>query len=121
MGKQKKSLRVARERQRERESEAEGEKKEERAKMGGLITAPLSMASACLGSCAATCACSACKSCVNGLSKVSRGAYMFLFLVSIFLSWIMRDYAQPLVKKIPWIDTMGIRPSDEWFGKQAVY
>lgn len=46
---------------------------------------------------------------------------MFLFLVSIFLSWIMRDYAQPLMKKIPWIDSMGIRPSDEWFGKQAVY
>ena len=66
------SLFVSRGRDRERESEAEGEKKEERAKMGGIITAPLSMASACLGSCAATCACSACKTCVNGLSSVSR-------------------------------------------------
>jgi len=89
--------------------------------MGGIITAPLSMASACLGSCAATCACSACKTCVNGLSSVSRFAYFMLFTLSIFLSWIFRDYAQGLMKKIPWIDHFGVRPSDEWFGKQAVY
>jgi len=89
--------------------------------MGGLISAPLSMASACLGSCAATCACSACKSCVNGLSSVSRFAYMVLFTLSIFLSWVMRDYAQPLMKKIPWIARIGLKPSDDWFGKQAVY
>jgi len=79
------------------------------------------MASACLGSCAATCACTACKSCVNGLSSISRLAYMFLFTLSIFVAWIMRDYAQPMMKKIPWIAHMGIQPSDDWFGKQAVY
>ena len=89
--------------------------------MGALISAPLSMASACLGSCAATCACTACKSCVEGLSKVSRIAYMILFTLSIFLAWIMRDYAQPMLKKIPWIAHTGLEPSDDWFGKQAVY
>jgi len=46
---------------------------------------------------------------------------MILFTLSIFLAWIMRDYAQPMMKKIPWIAHMGIKPSDEWFGKQAVY
>merc|ERR1711907_930045 len=112
------SCRADRERQTERESARQRvRKKEERARMGGIITAPLSMASACLGSCAATCACSACKTCVNGLSSVSRFAYFMLFTLSIFLSWIFRDYAQGLMKKIPWIDHFGVRPSDEWFGK----
>lgn len=89
--------------------------------MGALISAPLSMASACLGSCAASCACAGCKSCVSGLSSVTRFAYMMLFTLSIFLAWVMRDYAQPLMKKIPWIAHITGEPSDEWFGKQAVY
>ena len=89
--------------------------------MGALISAPLTIASTCLGSCAGACACSACKSCVNGLSQVTRFAYMTLFLLSIFLAWILRDYAQPMMKKIPWIAHMGFTPSDDWFGKQAVY
>ena len=46
---------------------------------------------------------------------------MMLFTLSIFLSWVMRDYAQPLMKKIPWIAHITGEPSDEWFGKQAVY
>lgn len=35
----------------------------------------------------------------------------------------MRDFARPLIEKIPWImkAAVGFEPSDKWFGQQAVY
>ena len=85
----------------------------------------LSVAGGCIGSCAASCAaycaCEACKTCTKGLERASRIGYTLLFTMSIFLAWLLRDYAQPMLKKIPWINEMGLHPSDEWFGKQAVY
>lgn len=32
----------------------------------------------------------------------------------------MRDFAEPLVEKIPWIDTFNLKPSKDFFGTQAV-
>ena len=59
-----------------------------------------------LGTCAASAA-SACACCT--LSAISREmtrrsarlAYSFLFFLAIVLSWIMRDFARPLIEKIP--------------------
>lgn len=59
-----------------------------------------------LGSCAANmagyCACMG----LTGVTKAfmkqsSRVAYSFLFFMAIVIAWIMRDFARPLIEKIP--------------------
>eukprot|EP00899_Mesostigma_viride_P008524 jgi/Mesvir1/17673/Mv01372-RA.1 len=69
----------------------------------------------------AACACQTCQ-CVSGAiaRQSARAAYCGLFLASIVLSWIMRDFAQPLLEKIPWINHPGSHESKEWYGEQAV-
>ena len=85
-----------------------------------------SCAASALASCAAVCACEACK-CVGGsVARASaRAVYVIFFTLSMAVAWIMRDYAQPLMEKIPWIvhavSGSALKPSDEWLGKQAVY
>ena len=63
-----------------------------------------SCAASALASCAAVCACEACK-CVGGsVARASaRAVYVLFFTLSVAVAWIMRDYAAPLMEKIPWI------------------
>jgi hypothetical protein len=39
----------------------------------------------------------------------------------MFLAWILRDFAKPVMEKLPWIVYRGGSPSDSWYGQQAVY
>eukprot|EP00270_Netrium_digitus_P004280 TRINITY_DN15267_c0_g1_i1.p1 TRINITY_DN15267_c0_g1~~TRINITY_DN15267_c0_g1_i1.p1 ORF type:complete len:420 (+),score=101.99 TRINITY_DN15267_c0_g1_i1:173-1432(+) len=71
--------------------------------------------------CCAACACEACRTITGGITRTSaRLAYCGLFALSLLLAWVLRDYAEPLFNFIPWVDTMGLKPSHEWFGTQAV-
>lgn len=59
-----------------------------------------------LGSCAAStagyCACWTCTNFSKAMMKRSaRVAYSFLFFLAIVISWVMRDFARPLIEKIP--------------------
>jgi hypothetical protein len=38
----------------------------------------------------------------------------------MLLAWLLRDFAEPLLDHIPWIHTIGLKPSKEWYGTQAV-
>lgn len=65
--------------------------------------------------------CGLCTSVASGLSKKSaRLAYCGLFGLSLIVSWILREVAAPLLKKLPWINTSGTTHSKEWFQIQAV-
>jgi hypothetical protein len=35
------------------------------------------------------------------MKRSARVAYSFLFFLAIVISWIMRDFARPLIEKIP--------------------
>jgi hypothetical protein len=78
----------------------------------------------CLASAAAACACSCCTLATrSALRSSARVAVSLLFTFSLLFSWALRDYAKPLISRIPWI----VRhfagtgaPPDAWFGQQAV-
>jgi hypothetical protein len=81
-----------------------------------------------LGTCAASaasyCACWTCGTLTREtMRRSARLAYSFLFTMAMMVAWIMRDFARPLLEKIPWImrAAAGFEPSDKWFGQQAVY
>lgn len=81
-----------------------------------------------LGSCAASaasyCACWGMASLTRETMRSSaRVAHSFLFFLAMIIAWVMRDFARPLLEKIPWImrAAAGFEPSDKWFGQQAVY
>jgi hypothetical protein len=78
-------------------------------------------AASCAASCCASCACEGCKALANGISRRSaRIAYCGLFTMSLIVAWLLRDFAQPLLEKIPWINTFVDTPGKEWFQTQAV-
>ena len=55
-----------------------------------------------LASCAATCACNACGFASREVMRRSaRLAYCFLFTMAMILAWVLRDFAKPLMEKIP--------------------
>ena len=62
----------------------------------------LTGAGTCLASTAALCACQAC-TCVSKevLRKSARLAYSVLFFLALVLAWLLRDFAKPLIEKIP--------------------
>lgn len=77
----------------------------------------------CLASVAGVCACQAC-TCISRevLRKSARLAYCALFFLAMILAWVLRDFAKPLIEKLPWIlPGSGFEPSDRWYGQQAVY
>lgn len=85
--------------------------------MGALV----SIAASAAVSCCASCACMACQGLAGSISRRSaRIAYCGLFALALLVAWIMRDYAQPLLQEIPWINVFDMKPSREWFGTQAV-
>ncbi|CBI26177.3 serine incorporator 3 [Vitis riparia] len=74
----------------------------------------------CLASCCAAATCGLCSSVASGISKRSaRLAYCGLFGGSLIVSWILREVAAPLLKKIPWISTSQTH-STEWYQQEAV-
>lgn len=79
------------------------------------------VASTAFGCCGAA-TCSACKGAGAGATAVStRLAFTLLFIVTQVIAWMLRDYAKPLIQKLPWYsavkaDSLG----DAWFGQQAV-
>lgn len=83
----------------------------------------LSGAGSFLASAGAVCACSCCQ-CVTKevLRKSARLAYCALFTAAMIIAWILRDFARPLIEKIPWIVHQATGDiSDKWYGQQAVY
>lgn len=55
-----------------------------------------------LASCAATCACTACGFASKEVMRRSaRLAYCFLFTVAMILAWVLRDFAKPVMEKLP--------------------
>ncbi|EIE26774.1 TMS membrane protein/tumor differentially hypothetical protein [Coccomyxa subellipsoidea C-169] len=57
------------------------------------------------------------------MRKSARLAYCILFTLAMVLAWILRDFAKPIIDKLPWIiHAMGHgEPSAKWYGQQAVY
>lgn len=56
----------------------------------------------CLASTAGYCACWTCTNVTKQMTKRSaRVAYSFLFFLAIVIAWVMRDFARPLLEKIP--------------------
>ena len=55
-----------------------------------------------LASCAATCACHACTFASKEVMRRSaRLAYCVLFTLAMALAWVLRDFAKPLIDKLP--------------------
>lgn len=55
-----------------------------------------------LASCAATCACHACSFASREvMRKSARLAYCVLFTLAMALSWVLRDFAKPVLEKLP--------------------
>lgn len=75
-------------------------------------------------SCAATLACQGMQCLGGGVAKASaRVAYCGLFFLSMLLCWVLRDYAQPMLEKLPWIVRGEVESElgDTWYSQQAVY
>lgn len=61
-----------------------------------------SWAGTALASCAATCACNACTiTSKEVMRRSARLAYCFLFTLAMILAWVLRDFARPLMEKLP--------------------
>ena len=82
---------------------------------------------ACAGSACMTATCSCCGAVGGAIAKISaRALYVALFVLTTALAVVMRDYAKPMLAKLPWVvhaagGAAGFEPEDEWFGAQAVY
>jgi len=55
------------------------------------------------------------------MRRSARLAYCFLFTLAMILAWVLRDFAKPLMEKLPWIVYHGSHSSDSFYGQQAVY
>ncbi|MCO5604930.1 hypothetical protein L7F22_059105 [Adiantum nelumboides] len=81
----------------------------------------MGLVASCLTSCCASCACEACRSVAGGISRRSaRIAYCGLFALSLVIALMFREFAAPMLEKIPWINTFAHVPEKEWFETQAV-
>ncbi|KAF7009785.1 hypothetical protein CFC21_024286 [Triticum aestivum] len=75
----------------------------------------------CLASACAGCACNLCTSAAASVTRRSaRLAYCGLFAASLILSFLLRQFAAPLLQHIPWINTFDDTPPEEWFQMNAV-
>ncbi|CAL4925923.1 unnamed protein product [Urochloa decumbens] len=75
----------------------------------------------CLASACAGCACNLCTSAASAVTRRSaRLAYCGLFAASLILSFLLRQFAAPLLHHIPWINAFEHTPPDEWFQMNAV-
>ncbi|KAL9233097.1 hypothetical protein vseg_008135 [Gypsophila vaccaria] len=68
----------------------------------------------CLLTCCASLTCGCCSTVASGITKKSaRIAYCGLFGASLIVSWILREIAAPLLKKLPWINNG--EHTKEWY------
>ncbi|KAK3146567.1 hypothetical protein QOZ80_3BG0268150 [Eleusine coracana subsp. coracana] len=75
----------------------------------------------CLASACAGCACNLCTSAAAAVPRRSaRLAYCGLFASSLILSFLLRQFAAPLLQHIPWINAFDHTPPEEWFQMNAV-
>ncbi|KAG2536942.1 probable serine incorporator isoform X1 [Panicum virgatum] len=75
----------------------------------------------CLASACAGCTCNLCTSAASAVTRRSaRIAYCGLFAASLILSFLLRQFAVPLLKHIPWVNAFDQTPPDEWFQMNAV-
>ncbi|XP_047090654.1 probable serine incorporator [Lolium rigidum] len=75
----------------------------------------------CLASACAGCACNLCTSAAASITRRSaRLAYCGLFAASLILSFLLRQFAAPLLQQVPWINTFDQTPPEEWFQMNAV-
>ncbi|CAI5465236.1 unnamed protein product [Closterium sp. Yama58-4] len=77
----------------------------------------------CAAVCCTACACEACRTVVGSINRsTARFAYVVLFALSLLLSWLVRDYAQPLLTFAEKLDPLHVIhvPDDAWFQEQAV-
>ena len=79
------------------------------------------VASAGVGCCASL-SCAGMRCIGAGATQASaRLAYTLLFLGSQILAWIMRDFAKPLLEKLPWVVKAYVgEPPESFYGEQAV-
>ena len=79
------------------------------------------IASAGVGCCASL-SCAGMRCIGAGATQASaRLAYTLLFLGSQILAWIMRDFAKPLLEKLPWVVKAYVgEPPESFYGEQAV-
>lgn len=109
-------------------------------------------AGSALASCAAVCACQCCQFVTKEtMRRSARLAYCVLFTLAMLLAWVLRDFAKPLLEKIPCklslldmaagresclsrLNNFPVGPgivrhsaglpeelSEKWYGQQAVY
>eukprot|EP01023_Acetabularia_acetabulum_P027088 TRINITY_DN2563_c0_g1_i2.p1 TRINITY_DN2563_c0_g1~~TRINITY_DN2563_c0_g1_i2.p1 ORF type:complete len:377 (-),score=70.98 TRINITY_DN2563_c0_g1_i2:153-1283(-) len=80
----------------------------------------------------ATSLCTSCATCFacqgarfagkQAFNRSARVGFCVLFTLAMVVAWLMRDFAKPLIEKIPWIvDNEELDHGDRWFGVQAVY
>lgn len=75
----------------------------------------------CLGTTAAFCGCLACRCVKNEVfARSARAGYCVLFTLAMILAWVMRNFAKPLIEKLPWIMKHYV-DKDEWYGQQGAY
>ncbi|MEW5314073.1 MAG: hypothetical protein WDW38_005597 [Sanguina aurantia] len=77
-----------------------------------------------IASTAAYCAIGCCSAASKEVLRHSaRVAWSCLFFLAMVTAWLMRDFAKPLLEKLPWIirDAAASELGDKWFGQQAVY
>ncbi|XP_047336182.1 serine incorporator 3-like isoform X1 [Impatiens glandulifera] len=74
----------------------------------------------CLMPCCVSLTCGLCTSVASSISRRSaRIAYCGLFGISLIVSWVLREYAAPILEKLPWIVTTASH-SAEWYQTEAV-
>eukprot|EP00873_Tetraselmis_striata_P044677 jgi/Tetstr1/464941/TSEL_009675.t1 len=84
-----------------------------------ILTGAGSLLASCVGACAMTACCAATKELMR---RSARLAYCLLFVLAMLSAWLLRDFAGPLLERIPWIVRRDVPDiPDAWYGKQAVY
>lgn len=77
----------------------------------------------CAAVCCTACACEACRSVLGSVTRSSaRFAYVVLFAFALLVTWLVRDYAHPLISFVETFDPLHLVhvPDADWFQEQAV-
>ncbi|CAD7699571.1 unnamed protein product [Ostreobium quekettii] len=82
----------------------------------------LATAGTFLGTAASYCCCMACRCAQKNIfARSARAGYCVLFTLAMVLAWVMRNYAKPLIEKIPWVMSHAAADDSKWFGQQGAY
>lgn len=79
-----------------------------------ILTGAGSLLASCVGACAMTACCAATKELMR---RSARLAYCLLFVLAMLSAWLLRDFAGPLLERIPWIVRRDVPDiPDAWCG-----